>query len=35
MKFHYDISLDKEGKNDCMGANYHTITLSVGYKFSL
>ena len=34
-KLQYDLSLGKEGKNDVIGANYHTLTLSVGYKFGL
>lgn len=34
-KLQYDLSLGKEGKNDVIGANYHSLTLSVGYKFGL
>lgn len=29
----YDLSLGEESKNDGINANYHTISLSVGYKF--
>ena len=35
MKLQYDLSLGKEGSGDVIGANYHTLTLSVGYKFGL
>jgi len=31
----YDLSLSKEACWDDIGANYHTISLSVGYKFQL
>ena len=34
-KLQYDLSLGKEGKGDVIGANYHTLTLSAGYKFHL
>ena len=34
-KLQYDLSLGKESKEDVIGANYHTLTLSVGYKFHL
>lgn len=34
-KLQYDLSLGKEGNNDVIGANYHTLTLSVGYRFGL
>lgn len=35
MKLQYDLSLGKEGSGDVIGANYHTLSLSVGYKFGL
>lgn len=35
VKLQYDLSLGKESKNDVIGANYHSLTLSVGYKFGL
>lgn len=35
VKLQYDLSLGKEGKNDVIGANYHSLTLSTGYKFHL
>lgn len=35
MKAGYDLSLGKESSADPVAANYHTLTLSVGYKFSL
>ncbi|MDR1161598.1 MAG: PorT family protein [Tannerellaceae bacterium] len=31
----YDLSLAKEGSWDDVRANYHTLSLSVGYKFNL
>ena len=34
-KLQYDLSLGKENKGDAIGANYHTLTLSAGYKFHL
>lgn len=34
-KLQYDLSLGKERKGDVIGANYHTLTLSAGYKFHL
>ena len=34
-KVQYDLSLGKESKRDAIGANYHTLTLSAGYKFHL
>ena len=34
-KLQYDLSLGKENKRDAIDANYHTLTLSVGYKFHL
>lgn len=34
-KLQYDLSLGKEAKNDVIGAHYHMLTLSVGYKFGL
>lgn len=33
--FGYDLSLGKEYKNGSVGVNYHTISLSLGYKFKL
>ncbi len=35
MNLGYDLSLGKEYKNDSVNANYHTISLSIGYKFKL
>lgn len=34
-KLQYDLSLGKESKNDVIGANYHSLTFSVGHKFGL
>jgi len=34
-KLQYDMSLGKESGGDPIGVNYHTLTLSVGYKFHL
>lgn len=34
-RLQYDLSLGKESGGDPIGANYHTLTLSVGYKFQL
>lgn len=34
-KLQYDLSLGKENKRDAIDTNYHTLTLSVGYKFHL
>lgn len=33
--FAYDLSLGKEYKHGSVGVNYHTVSLSVGYKFKL
>lgn len=33
--FGYDLSLGKEYKHGSVGVNYHTISLSLGYKFKL
>lgn len=33
MQVGYDLSLGEESKNDGLNANYHTFSLSVGYKF--
>lgn len=35
IKLQYDLSLGKESKGDVIGANYHTVTISAGYKFKL
>lgn len=35
VKLQYDLSLGKESKGSAIGANYHTVTLSAGYKFKL
>lgn len=35
VRLQYDLSLGKESDGDVIGANYHTLTLSVGYKFHL
>lgn len=35
-KLQYDLSLGKEGSsNDVITANYHTLSLTLGYKFHL
>lgn len=33
--FGYDLSLGKEYKHGSVGVNYHTVSLSLGYKFKL
>lgn len=35
MKAGYDLSLGKESELDNISANYHTLSLSVGYKFNI
>jgi len=35
INLNYDLSLGEEYPNDGLNANYHTVSLSVGYKFSL
>lgn len=35
VKLSYDLSLSKENTFDKISPNYHTLTLSVGYKFNL
>lgn len=35
VKFQYDLSLGKEGNNSVITANYHSLSLSIGYKFKL
>ncbi len=35
MKLQYDLSLGKEGSGDVIGANYHTLTLSVNFDWGL
>lgn len=35
INLNYDLSLGEESENDGLNANYHTVGLSVGYKFSL
>lgn len=35
VKAHYDLSLGKETRITSAGPNYHTLSLSVGYKFDL
>lgn len=34
INLNYDLSLGKEAANDGLNANYHTVSLSAGYKFS-
>ena len=35
VKLQYEISLGKESKNDNIGVNYNSLTLSVGYKLNV
>ncbi|WP_304264128.1 porin family protein [Phocaeicola plebeius] len=35
VKLQYDLSLGKEASNDVVGAQYHSLTFSLGYKFHL
>ena len=35
VKAHYDLSLGKEAQIGSVSPNYHTLSLSVGYKFNL
>ena len=35
VKLQYEMSLGKESKNDNIGVNYNSLTLSVGYKLNV
>ena len=35
VKLQYEMSLGKESKNDNIGVNYNSLTLSVGYKLKM